>query len=245
MRAVLVAAVTLPGVSAAQGQTPGDLLKSLVDQKFLLLHVADRQEAKLKKEKLGRVSGTCDVAVNVQEASWNSGTARFRFEVIGTPNLPGKPAGQCKMVYSSTTLEISGFARDEQPDSVSASIGQLLQTPEQYMAGHGISFDPTSGQDDASPVKTTGGFSPPRALLSVDPTFSEQARRSKYQGNLSVRVTIGTDGRIQKSQVVNKLGMGLDEMALKVLPMWRFQPPTQSGKPVASEVTIEMSFNLY
>jgi TonB family protein len=37
---------------------------------------------------------------------------------------------------------------------------------------------------------------------------------------------------------------GLDEQAVTARKKWRFQPGTKDGKPVAVEVTVEMSFKL-
>ena len=45
-------------------------------------------------------------------------------------------------------------------------------------------------------------------------------------------------------RIQRPLGFGLDESALKVLPLWRFQPARQGDKPVAVLSTIGMSFQL-
>jgi TonB family protein len=39
--------------------------------------------------------------------------------------------------------------------------------------------------------------------------------------------------------------MGLDENAMERLKTWRFKPGTYNGQPVAVEMNIEVSFNLY
>jgi protein TonB len=39
--------------------------------------------------------------------------------------------------------------------------------------------------------------------------------------------------------------MGLDENAMEALKNWRFEPATRNGQPVAVEMNIEVSFNLY
>lgn len=37
---------------------------------------------------------------------------------------------------------------------------------------------------------------------------------------------------------------GLDEQAIRATRQWQFKPGTKDGKPVAVEVTIEMTFTL-
>ncbi len=45
--------------------TPQDTLHSLVGQKLILRHLGDEKEAKVKKNDLARLNGTCDLAVEV------------------------------------------------------------------------------------------------------------------------------------------------------------------------------------
>jgi len=220
----------------------------LINQKLILRNLGDQQEVKLKKDNVRDLPGSCDLAVIVEAVTWDRGTMRFNLEDIGHPWVAGFQSGQdrsCKSAYTNTVLEISGFGSDEQPDSVRAVISEILLTPEQYLAAHGVSFDRAQGPDDEVAVKTRPPVRPPRALLTVSPTFSEEARRLKYQGTLLLNVVIGTDGRPHKVRVAHGLGKGLEEMALKTFSMWRFEPARQQDKHVAVEMTIEVSFNLY
>jgi len=245
---VIATAILLLLSVPAQSQTADDFLHSLINQKLILRNLGDQQEVKLKKDRVHDLSGSCDIAVIVEAATWDRGTVRFNLEDIGHPWVAGSQRGQgrsCKSVYSNTMLEISGFGRDEHPDSLRAVISEVLLTPEQYLTAHGVSFDLAQGPDDEVASKTQSPVRPPRALLTVDPTFSEEARQLKYQGTLLLNVVVGADGRPHRVRVARALGKGLDEMALKALPMWRFEPARQQDKPVAAEMTIEVSFKLY
>jgi protein TonB len=53
------------------------------------------------------------------------------------------------------------------------------------------------------------------------------------------------DGRVHNPRVVRSLGMGLDEKALAVVKLWKFDPGKKDGRPVAVEMGLEISFNLY
>jgi TonB family protein len=229
---------------AALSQTPEEFLKSLIGQKLFLRHLGDQAGAKVKKKDLTRVQGSCDVAVQVRDAAWKKGTARFILEQIGTPHMPGKPSS-CKQTIDELRLEITGFELNEPVDSLAASVGELLQTPEQYLTSNGVKFNPPLAPADAQVNKSSTPPPQPKILLSVDPVFSETARSEKFSGNVALKVIIGTDGRVHNPTIARSIGHGLDENALRVISMWRFEPPRQLDKPVAVWATIEVSFKLY
>jgi TonB family protein len=89
------------------------------------------------------------------------------------------------------------------------------------------------------------GVSMPRAIYAPEPEFSEEARKSKYQGDVVLLATIGADGRPRDLTVVRSLGMGLDEKALEAVRIWRFDPAKKDGHPVAVQMNIIVNFHLY
>ena len=58
-------------------------------------------------------------------------------------------------------------------------------------------------------------------------------------------LVVGADGLPHNLRVARSLGMGLDEKALDAVRLWRFQPATLNGQPVAVEINVEVSFRLY
>lgn len=229
----------------ARSQSPQDFLRSFAGQKLILLHLGDQEHAKVKKDKLAEVMGNCNIAVLVKEASWDNGRARFVLENIGTPYVPGKARGRCAVVVDAVKLEISGFSAGETKDSITASLARILQTPEQYLASQGIPFDLPPGPDDEIASRVLPQQNHPKSLLSVDPVYSDKARRAKYQGSVVVSVVVGTDGRVHRSSVKRGIGLGLDDNALQVLSLWRFEPARQLDKPIPVQVSIEIGFHLY
>jgi periplasmic protein TonB len=89
------------------------------------------------------------------------------------------------------------------------------------------------------------GVTPPRAIFSPDPEFSEEARKAKYQGTCTLMIVVATDGRPINIRVVNSLGMGLDEKAIETVKTWRFEPGQKDGHPVNVEMAVEVDFHLY
>jgi RNA polymerase sigma-70 factor, ECF subfamily len=50
----------------------------------------------------------------------------------------------------------------------------------------------------------------------------------------------GTENRVQRG-----LGMGLNQKAMEAVKQWRFDPATKGGRPVAVQISVEVSFKLY
>jgi protein TonB len=90
-----------------------------------------------------------------------------------------------------------------------------------------------------------GGVSAPRATYSPDPEYSEEARKSKFQGTVVLWLVVGPDGRSHDIRIVRSLGMGLDEKAIEAVRTWRFEPARKDGHPVAVQINVEVSFRLY
>ena len=78
----------------------------------------------------------------------------------------------------------------------------------------------------------------------MEPEFSEEARRAKYQGTVVLRIEVGADGRPRDMQVVDNPGLGLDIKALEAVAQWRFHPALRGGQPVATTAMIELHFHL-
>jgi periplasmic protein TonB len=89
------------------------------------------------------------------------------------------------------------------------------------------------------------GVTVPQVIYSPEPSFSDEARKAKQQGVVSLLVVVGKDGRAYDIRVRQSLGMGLDEKAVEAVSQWRFRPATLNGQPVATQVAVEVDFHLY
>jgi protein TonB len=90
-----------------------------------------------------------------------------------------------------------------------------------------------------------GGVSAPVVLYSVDPEFSDEARRAKYEGICNVALIVDAQGNPQDVRVPRALGMGLDEEAIKAVRQYKFKPAMFQGHPVPVEIMIEVNFRIY
>jgi len=95
------------------------------------------------------------------------------------------------------------------------------------------------------PYRVGGGVSAPKPVYTPDPEYSEEARKSKYQGVVVLWLVIGPDGHPHEIKVARPLGMGLDEKAIEAVRTWRFEPAKKDGQPVPVQMNVEVSFRLY
>ena len=89
------------------------------------------------------------------------------------------------------------------------------------------------------------GVTVPQAIFSPEPSFSEEARKSKTQGVVMLILIVGKDGLPYDIHVGQSLGMGLDQKAIEAVSRWRFRPATRNGQPVATRIGVQVDFHLY
>jgi TonB family protein len=89
-----------------------------------------------------------------------------------------------------------------------------------------------------------GGVTAPSLLFKVEPEYTEEARKAKYQGTVLLYVQVDPSGRAINMRVLHSLGGGLDEKAMESVGKWKFRPGTKDGYPVTVEAQIEVNFRL-
>jgi periplasmic protein TonB len=111
--------------------------------------------------------------------------------------------------------------------------------------GVGSSSGPYVGNGPPGIVPLGKGVTAPQVIFNPEPTFSDEARKSKTQGRVTLSLVVGKDGLPYDIRVRESLGMGLDEKAIEAVNRWRFRPATLNGQPVATRVDVEVDFHLY
>ncbi len=112
-------------------------------------------------------------------------------------------------------------------------------------SGRGGGVGPGSGGGIGGGVfRVGGGVTAPRLTYKVEPEYSEEARKAKYQGTVVLAVEVWPDGGAHNIRVLRSLGLGLDEKAIQAVEKWKFVPGKKEGKPVRVAATIEVNFRL-
>ena len=111
------------------------------------------------------------------------------------------------------------------------------------LPGPGIGRD-ISGPRGIGSSRPGTKITPPMLVFKVEPEFSEEARKAKYQGTVLLAIEVDTRGHAQNLRVLRGLGLGLDERAMEAVSRWLFRPGVQDGKPVVTSATVEVNFRL-
>jgi len=97
----------------------------------------------------------------------------------------------------------------------------------------------------------------PKLIYSVEPEFSEQARKRKLTGATTVKFIVNADGTVRDPHVTKSAAdrftnnkdraaaASLDEKALQAVSKYRFEPARFQGKPVSCWLTTEVDFQIF
>lgn len=224
---------------AAEFAEPQDLAQALnpyLNQKLIQRSYGNEQNIKIKLKDLKRPAGNCDVAVEVLDVQTDEKRIVFRLEQIGHIRIGG--ASRCRNVWAETTFTITDLGGIA-PQDLASDLQDVFLTPEAYLArnGHPLNLD--------QPPNNVPGTSP-KVVLLIDPTLPEKARHNRVrEGHVAARGIVRSDGKIDSASIVSDPGYGLGEQALRVLPLWRFEPARKDNKAIDCVAIVEFSFISY
>ncbi len=113
-------------------------------------------------------------------------------------------------------------------------------------SGTGGGLGPGEGGGTGGGVYSVGGgVSEPIPIFRPDPPYSEEARKAKLQGTVTLAIIVNVDGAVHDVHVVKPVGMGLDEKAAETVSTWKFKPAKRNGVPVPVRVLVEVTFRLF
>jgi protein TonB len=100
-------------------------------------------------------------------------------------------------------------------------------------------------QDEPKPKKSAGSATSPRVIKTVEPAYTDEARVAHIQGTVTLEVAVHRDGTASVTKVIQGLGYGLDEAAIRALEQFQFEPGTMDGETVESQARMTVNFHLY
>ena len=84
----------------------------------------------------------------------------------------------------------------------------------------------------------------PQLIYQIEPEYSEEARKARYQGVVVLHIEVGLDGLASNIRVIEGAGLGLDERAIDAVRKWRFRPALAGDRPVVAPAVVEVNFRL-
>ena len=131
---------------------------------------------------------------------------------------------------------IAGFGAPVEPGP-----GPVLHAP---VAASGFEVE----LPDASVVASAAPAGPPDAPVEVvfkpTPEYSLAAREAGLEGDVTLEVDFSSSGTVRVLRVVEGLGHGLDEMAIRAAEQMRFTPAIRNGHKVDTRAIVYIVFRL-
>lgn len=102
---------------------------------------------------------------------------------------------------------------------------------------------PAKAPERPRPMYLSPEMTRPRLLSGDQPRYTEQARRARVEGDVTVRIEVGADGRVGEIRILSGLAL-LDQEVVSKIRNWRFSPPTYRGQRVSVYLIQRITFRL-
>jgi TonB family protein len=167
--------------------------------------------------------------------------------VFGIYDTRTKEISQLERAHQDLQIDIQlDPAQTSDEDSLAAILAKVFLTRDDdlrsLVPNAWIAPESTATSDA---YRVGHGVTAPKAIRTPDPQYSEEARKAKYQGSVNLWCVVAPSGSVTQIKVLQCLGRGLDQQAIQALSMWKFEPATKDGQPVAVQLDVSMNFHLY
>ena len=85
---------------------------------------------------------------------------------------------------------------------------------------------------------------PVEILVKPKPNYTEEGRKLKIEGEVRLNVEFTATGQVRVIRILQGLGHGLDEQAVRAAEQIKFKPAQREGMPVDSTATLHIIFQL-
>jgi len=152
-----------------------------------------------------------------------------------------------KEIVSPISIDMGRFQRDENSDFPAVNNGMPIDTPKKQVARKAVKKDTarTSAQSEVTPPAFQGGMEKFYKYLAANCKYPAEAVKNNVQGKVLLSFIVEKDGTISEVKVVDGLGSGTDEEAVRLLensPKWK--PATSGNKPVRVQYDLPINFAL-
>jgi TonB family protein len=96
----------------------------------------------------------------------------------------------------------------------------------------------------ASPKPSSGATAPVEITFKPKPDYTDEGRKQKINGEVRLEVLFKSDGQVHVIRVLEGLGYGLDEQAVKAAEQIKFKPALHEGQPIDSMAQVHIIFEL-
>ncbi len=173
--------------------------------------------------------------------------------IIGMPVKPETPPPETKIEPKTDPKPFDPIFTPERPFDTPIPTDPIRTTndppaaPSGPVAGNGKGDAPDFGISVESPL-------PPvlrkaqrdmRYANDFQPSYPSSLLVREIEGSATIRVLVGTDGRVREALVVSATHPDFGKAAVRqAMKAWRFKPATRDGEPVEDWMTIPVTFQI-
>jgi len=176
----------------------------------------------------------------------------FGGNAVGPPVVTGKSSRTVVAVFGDEVAPRSaGAQRRERVAEVGFDAAPAESAPRRAAATGTVKTAAFDAQAEAAPAAAPKRERPPsrldaevEILSKPKPVYTEEARRLHLEGDVVLKVTFQSNGKLVVLGVVQGLGHGLDEAAIDAAKKIEFNPARSSGQPVDHTGTLRVVFRL-
>jgi TonB family protein len=229
----------------------GDMeqLKALIDAR------AGEKQSILSNPELASLIGS----IHSKDALWFVGLSDITLQAFSVPlSLAGNPLRtEIQSVSGTVSITNAIAGKISVAASNSESAAKIAQTLEKDALPAGISIDQVGryigfslnfGPElldklaSAKPRNSGRNIKQPVPVFQPMPPYTDEAKKAGIQGTVSLSIIICKDGRPDTIRIIKGLGYGLDEIAIKTVMTWRFNPALVDGEPVDTQANVQVNF---
>lgn len=104
---------------------------------------------------------------------------------------------------------------------------------------HEVPAPPTPS---CSASQTGGQIIPPMKIRDVRPRYKDEWRLNKTEGEILMRATIGTDGKVRGVDVISGGSADLEDEAMAAVGQWLFTPTYLNCEPIEVQMYVTVAF---
>jgi len=145
----------------------------------------------------------------------------------GAETNGGAPAGTSAFSPESQAGLVSGPGSGGGGGNAVAGLGRGSGTP-----GPPVQTGPLRTNRLAKPIQ------------SVRPVYPPLALKMGMQGDVTLKITVDSEGNVSRAEIVGSSGAEFDQEALKAVKQSRFEPAQKDGQNVAAEFNYVYRFRL-
>jgi TonB family protein len=91
---------------------------------------------------------------------------------------------------------------------------------------------------------SSGANAPVEITFKPKPDYTDEGRKQKINGEVRLEVLFKSNGQVHVIRVLQGLGYGLDEQAVKAAEQIKFKPALHEGQPIDSMALVHIIFEL-